>query len=240
MGVDIAQREQNEPLDPTSLQEGVHIDLTPHDVWVLGQLIEADTASLPRDAEESILDGYRILKATGYEPPTEADPPNVDLKAPHDEAQLAAATPHATTPEAPASVLREVLITEVKTADPSPITHETPPDPSTGLQAQEPIAPALERVAAAVEELKEEVTPHHEPATDSTPEPKEQPASGLSSRLVFDAILITASVLVASLFVTAGALLQDPIFAALALGLMATAAWLILPWMREDATGGPA
>lgn len=240
MGVDIAQREQTEPLDPTSLQEGVHIDLTPHDVWVLGQLIEADAASLPRDAEESILDGYRILKATGYEPPQKGDPPNVDLTAPRDEAQLAAATPHPPTREAPASVLREVLITEVETAEPAASTKDDPPASQAALQAQEPIAPALERVAAAVEELKEEVTPHQEPATDPTPETKEQPESGFSPRLVFDAILITASVLVASLFVTAGALLQDPVFAALALGLMAAAAWLILPWMREYATEEPA
>lgn len=240
MGVDIAQREQTEPLDHTSLQEGVHIDLTPHDVWVLGQLIEADTASLPRDAEESILDGYRILKATGYEPPAKGDPPNVDLTAPRDEAQLAASTPPAMTREAPASVLREVLIAEIKTAEPSPSAQEDPPASLASFQAQEPIAPALERVAAAVEELKEDATHQQEPVMDSTPETTEQPGSSLSPRLVFDVILTTASVLVASLFVTAGAFLQDPVFAALALGLMAAAAWLILPWMREDATEGPA
>lgn len=186
------------------------VELEAVDVWTLGLLIEADVAQFPPTVEAEILAGYRVLKASGYRPPTDALP-RVDV-------QLSDALPDADAPSQ-APLAREVVVSEVTTAEPDPQPTITRlPDRST--PGVDPVVrEEIQRLSVAVEAVPDRLDRLEAALEDDEPaaeEPRQQPVA-------LTGALTAVSGLGAVLFVTVVALLVGPVFAVLGLALLAAA-----------------
>lgn len=248
--------------EPTagSIQDALEVELDPVDVWVLGQLIEAEAASFPPEIEQEIKDGYRILKLSGYTPPPVEGHTNVDLTALPEERD------RARPPEA-----RQDPTVDTETEPPGGL----PPSDDAGSEAEPPPDPeparledVLETAPAEREVVLAEITtePAHARLETLLNESTAQTAAAMtdiearlddvlaaaraedtaaakpSSRrddltaTAVDVGLIGLDVLVAGLFALAAAALADAVFAVLSLGLVGVALFLAAPYLvpREE------
>ncbi len=231
-----------EPLSPDSLADGVKVDLSPVDIWVLGQLIEAGAASFPPDIENDLLNGYRILQGSGYEPPPTKGLPNVEIVASLEEDDPGKLDPDehamldATASEPKLPTVREVVLEEIP-AEPEgdawelahPLADPTSAPKPNGAHASQPVLDAgpLDRVADEVQALREELSSVTAQAQKAAREEDDEPAGSH----VFDAALGSVALLVSALFTAAGALVGDPALAAIGLGLVLALAWLAYPYL---------
>lgn len=236
--------EETEPLDPTSLSDGVQVELSQADVWVLGQLIEAGTASFPPEIEADILDGYRILKMSGYSPPPTRGHTSVEVVAGEDADEPTGAARDVVVdevePPAPAGAgseqgaeavlpqirLREVLLAEVSTV-PADADAEGTRDELGSRPGQ------TDALAAAVDHLADRIGALGEGASAGQATGDQRSAD--VRPLVVDWALVGIAVTSATLFVGAAALLADPVFGLLAVGLLGLATFLAYPYLERPA-----
>lgn len=127
------------------------VTLEAEDVWVVGQLLDADAVDLPPGVERQIREAYRILKATGFSPGGADEPSAVDLRFDTDGVAESLGDHEAPGDLEPGQRFREVVVREVD------------PDEADAL-------------AGAREVLVEEV-PAEDPAPDAT-EPAPRRAGG--------------------------------------------------------------
>ncbi len=244
--------------EPTagSIRDALEVELDPVDVWVLGQLIEAEAASFPPEIEQEIMDGYRILKLSGYTPPPAEGHTDVDLTAlpeerdrarspepsqspsldteteplpsppPSDDAGSAAEPP----PDPEPARLEEVL--ETAPAEREVVLAEITTEPSQArLEAllNEHMAgtsAALADIEARLDEVLAAA-----PAKDAAATARPSGGRDDLTATAVDVGLIGADVLVAALFALAAAALADAVFAVLSLGLVGVALFLAAPYL---------
>lgn len=209
-----------EPQTGSPLDEGVNVQLTPADVWVLGQLVEDGSLHLPSEIDDEIRDGYRILRTAGYEPPPTVPSPDTDALG--------------------AGPLREVRLAEVSTAEPGPqaaqpgveaeeLTRVAAATPGVDLDL-DPVADAHGRLADAVEHLAEEAGGRVHVNVEGLSTSESSTVDGFS-RLALDWAVVSLGAILATMFVIASALVSDPVFAFLGIGLLGVTGALAYPYL---------
>lgn len=207
-----------------TVSDEIRVDLAPADLWVLGQLIEADAASFPPEIEEEILTGYRILKGSGYEPPPSRGHTRVELSAsmePEEQHEPSQPARSATLGEqAGGSVhVREVVLAEI-TSEPSKGQTAAGATHPEALEAHlAAIGGALDRIAAQMQAASRD---------------RERSRGGVEAAVV-DLGLAGLNVLTAVLFVLAAAILGDAVFTILGIGALGLAGFLAAPHLRSEA-----
>lgn len=243
----------------TPLTGDLEVDLDPEDVWTLGQLIEAGAVSFPPGVAEELMTGYRILQASGYEPPEGAQT-NVELRGSGEASDLD--LPIEELEEAGGVTARRVILTEITSEEAEQAEDGTLVEPGVETDAEGqprpdgsdeaaleqallqqaangPVAgPAeTERLASAIEDLANKL--EDLPVERSTPETREEPASvdllNTHGALVLDWALIGLGLSVSTLLVLAAAVIADPVFAILGIALLVLCIFQAVPYLVEEA-----
>lgn len=236
--------EETEPLDLTSPSDGVQVELSQADVWVLGQLIDAGTATFPPEIEEDILAGYQILKMSGYSPPPSRGHTSVEVIAGDEPDEPGAVgrdvvvdeveppAPTGAGPEQAAEAvipkirLREVLLAEISTAPADADAEATRDELASGSGQTDELAAAVDHLAVRIGALGQGASGGQATGDRGSTDVR---------LLVVDWALVGIAVTSATLFVGAATLLADPVFGLLAVGLLGLAAFLAYPYLEGQA-----
>lgn len=236
--------EETEPLDLKSPADGVQVELSQADVWVLGQLIDAGTASFPPEIEEDILAGYQILKMSGYSPPPSKGHTSVEVIAGEESDESGGVGRDVVVdevePPAPAGAgpeeadeavipqirLREVLLAEISTAPTDADAEASRDELGSSSGQRDELAAALDHLADRIGGLGQ---------ASSTSRASGDQGSTDVRPVVVDWALVGIAVTSATLFVGVATLLADPVFGILAVGLLVLAAFLAYPYLEGSA-----
>lgn len=244
---------------PTDVEEGsIQVDLDPIDVWVLGQLVEAEAVRVPQGLEDQLLDGYRILEVGAWEPPAKARRQLEELERKlgvRDEASPDAEATETGREQAPSAAreapvseaededprlgVREVLVREVDAEGPAADTAGEDAVPEQGRHPAREVfdtrrlADAMERVAEAVDAEAEADAEAQAAGVDAPASAASEPAA--QTVTVDQALAGASGVLVVAFALTAVAL-PDPIFAVLAVALLGVTV-LAAEGLVEDTEG---
>lgn len=262
MGAGTGHEQANQHEEPaveteTSLTGDLEVDLDPADVWTLGQLIDAGAVSLPPNVAKELTTGYRILQASGYQPPEDAqtkvelrgsgEASGIDL--PLEELEDAADV------TARRVVLAEITSAEEEHAEPGATVepgvdadrspprrdgHEEPPAAhGAGLDAEQTqrLAQAIERLADTVDdgELASVEVEVSETSDGSSARGTALPVASMT----VDWALIGLGLAVSTAFVIAAGVLADPVFALLGLALLGFACFQSYPYLAETKEESP-
>lgn len=94
-----------------TLTGGIEVDLSPEDIWTLGQLLEAGAVSFPPKVTQEITTGYRILQGAGFEP-EDGGRTQVELRGSGETAAIE--LPEDGFPDEDSGIIsRQVILTEV-------------------------------------------------------------------------------------------------------------------------------
>lgn len=94
-----------------TLTGGIEVDLSPEDIWTLGQLLEAGAVSFPPKVTQEITTGYRILQGAGFEP-EDGGTTQVELRGSGETAAIE--LPEDGFPDEDSGIIsRQVILTEV-------------------------------------------------------------------------------------------------------------------------------
>jgi hypothetical protein len=252
------ERRHEEPAVETtgSLTGDLEVDLDPEDVWTLGQLIEAEAVNLPPNVVDELMTGYRILQASGYEPPEDART-DVQLRGSGKASGIEVDLDDLD--GADEVTARRVVLTEVTSEDARGDDREhTEParGPAAGRDGGRPRAAATsltpdavpgpedaQRLADAIETLADEVRELEVPeqADGTQPAPTSPQLVDARGALVLDWALIGLGLGVSTILVLAAAAITDPVFAILGIALLIMCVFQSVPYLVEDTEegGGP-
>lgn len=251
-GSEQAERHEEPAVETeTSLTGNLEVDLDPADVWTLGQLIDAGAVSLPPGVAEELTTGYRILQASGYEPPEGAQT-KVELRGSGDASGVE--LPIQQLDEAADVTARRVVLAEITSAEedraepgatvepgvdaePRPSRRdgdeEAPGPPAAGLDAErtQRLTQAIERLADTVEEG--DLATVQLEAPDGADATRSRRTTLPVASMTVDWALIGLGLAVATAFVIAAGVLADPVFALLGLALLGFACFQSYPYLAE-------
>jgi hypothetical protein len=251
-GTGTTQHEEPAVETEASLTGDLEVDLDPEDVWTLGQLLEAGAVSLPPRVAEELTTGYRILQASGYEPPEDAET-DVDLRGSGEATgiELPVDGDEPTELEARRVILAEIATEET---EPSPEGEAVEPGVDVQPRSAEPeaadaeqrgppraAAPAVDRqhtqrLAEAIDELAdavEEVARHDD--RSQARRASLAGTMGVQDGLVLDWALIGIGLGVSTMLVLASGVVADPVFAILGIALLVLCVFQAVPYLVEDA-----
>lgn len=259
MGAGTGSEQANRHEEPgvstgTSLTDGLEVELDPEDVWTLGQLIEAGAVSFPPDVAEELMTGYRILRASKYEPP-EGSETEVELRGSGEASGI----------ELPLDDLdeggvtaRQIVLAEVvdgdeqlaedgATVEPGvdasrPPAQEGNDGPAQAIQPtvlEVPGAQETHELAQAVDRLADRIEAAGELAAAATPTSQAIPTDGRTNgALALDWAMIGLGLGVSTMLVIAAAFVADPVFAILGLALLVMCVFQAVPYLAESVDEG--